>query len=52
MRTVLFLCTGNYFRSRFSELWFNHQIVLQGHDDDLLPLEQGVVRASPADPLS
>ncbi len=22
--SVLFLCTGNYYRSRFSELWFNH----------------------------
>jgi protein-tyrosine phosphatase len=24
MRTVLFLCTGNYYRSRFAEAWFNH----------------------------
>jgi protein-tyrosine phosphatase len=23
-RTVLFLCTGNYYRSRFAELLFNH----------------------------
>jgi protein-tyrosine-phosphatase len=23
-RTVLFLCTGNYYRSRFAEEWFNH----------------------------
>jgi len=22
--TVLFLCTGNYYRSRFAEIWFNH----------------------------
>ena len=22
-RTVLFLCTGNYYRSRFAEIWFN-----------------------------
>ncbi|MEM6756195.1 MAG: low molecular weight phosphatase family protein [Planctomycetota bacterium] len=21
---VLFLCTGNYYRSRFAEVWFNH----------------------------
>lgn len=35
MRTVLFLCTGNYFRSRFSEFWFNHQIALQGNGDDV-----------------
>ena len=42
MRTVLFLCTGNYFRSRFSELWFNHQIVLQGHDDDVHAVSAGL----------
>ncbi len=24
MRTVLFLCTGNYYRSRFAEAFFNH----------------------------
>jgi protein-tyrosine phosphatase len=24
MRKILFLCTGNYFRSRFSEQWFNY----------------------------
>jgi protein-tyrosine phosphatase len=24
MRTALFLCTGNYYRSRFAELLFNH----------------------------
>lgn len=24
MNTVLFLCTGNYYRSRFAELLFNH----------------------------
>lgn len=23
-RTILFLCTGNYYRSRFAESWFNH----------------------------
>jgi protein-tyrosine-phosphatase len=23
-RTVLFLCTGNYYRSRFAEMYFNH----------------------------
>lgn len=25
MKTVLFLCTGNYYRSRFAEEIFNHQ---------------------------
>jgi protein-tyrosine-phosphatase len=24
VRTVLFLCTGNFYRSRFAELYFNH----------------------------
>jgi hypothetical protein len=24
VRTVLFLCTGNYYRSRFAEVFFNH----------------------------
>lgn len=24
MKTILFLCTGNYYRSRFCELYFNH----------------------------
>jgi protein-tyrosine phosphatase len=22
--TILFICTGNYYRSRFAEYWFNH----------------------------
>jgi protein-tyrosine phosphatase len=25
LRTVLFLCTGNYYRSRFAEEFFNHR---------------------------
>ena len=24
MKTLLFICTGNYYRSRFAELLFNH----------------------------
>ena len=23
-KTILFLCSGNYYRSRFAEIWFNH----------------------------
>ena len=42
MPTVLFLCTGNYFRSRFSELWFNHQIALQGRRDDVHAVSAGL----------
>jgi protein-tyrosine phosphatase len=30
MKTVLFLCTGNYYRSRFAEELFNHRTTLAG----------------------
>src|SRR5215831_4310176 len=30
MRTVLFLCTGNYYRSRFAEELFNHHALRAG----------------------
>jgi protein-tyrosine phosphatase len=30
MNTVLFLCTGNYYRSRFAEIFFNWQAVQRG----------------------
>ncbi|MBW4659829.1 MAG: low molecular weight phosphatase family protein [Drouetiella hepatica Uher 2000/2452] len=32
MKTILFLCTGNYYRSRFSEHWFNHLATQQNLD--------------------
>ena len=25
MNTILFVCTGNYYRSRFAEIYFNHK---------------------------
>jgi protein-tyrosine phosphatase len=30
MTDVLFLCTGNYYRSRFAEIYFNHLSALRG----------------------
>lgn len=30
MRTVLFLCTGNYYRSRYAEACFNHAATRRG----------------------
>ncbi len=32
MKTVLFLCTGNYYRSRFAEILFNHLAAGEGVD--------------------
>jgi protein-tyrosine phosphatase len=32
MKSVLFLCTGNYYRSRFAEELFNHHAGLAGLD--------------------
>lgn len=29
-KTVLFLCTGNYYRSRFAEVYFNHHAKARG----------------------
>jgi protein-tyrosine phosphatase len=30
MNSVLFLCTGNYYRSRFAEIYFNQMSMAQG----------------------
>lgn len=30
---ILFLCTGNYFRSRFCEEWFNYCVRIRNHQD-------------------
>jgi protein-tyrosine phosphatase len=32
LRVLLFLCTGNDYRSRFAELWFNHHAAENGLD--------------------
>ncbi len=30
MKTILFLCSGNYYRSRFAEIFFNHHAQQRG----------------------
>lgn len=51
MKTVLFLCTGNYYRSRFAEILFNHQAAQRGldwvADSRALALELGVNNVGP-----
>jgi protein-tyrosine phosphatase len=51
MRTILFLCTGNYYRSRFAELLFNalapaHNLNWQA-DSRGLAIEKGVNNVGP-----
>lgn len=50
-KTVLFLCTGNYYRSRFAELLFNDLAPKQGLDwiaiSRGLALERGVNNVGP-----
>jgi protein-tyrosine phosphatase len=56
MRTVLFLCTGNYYRSRFAEEVFNHY----AHRDGLnwtarsraLAIERGANNVGPLSPFA
>jgi cupin fold WbuC family metalloprotein len=42
MDLVLFLCTGNYFRSRFAEQWFNHRARQLGLDDQVQACSAGL----------
>ena len=55
MDTVLFLCTGNYYRSRFAELLFNALASLQHVPwqafSRAVALEAGVRNAGPMSPL-
>jgi phosphoglycolate phosphatase-like HAD superfamily hydrolase/protein-tyrosine-phosphatase len=50
-RTVLFLCTGNYYRSRYAELLFNHLAAARGLDwraaSRGLALERGAANVGP-----
>lgn len=49
--TVLFLCTGNYYRSRFAEMLFNHLATQAGlphrADSRALALERGGCNVGP-----
>jgi protein-tyrosine phosphatase len=51
MNTVLFLCTGNYYRSRFAEYLFNHQAAQQAlkwqADSRGLALDRGTDNVGP-----
>ena len=42
MTRVLFLCTGNYFRSRFAQEWFNAQAQQRGLSDRLQASSAGL----------
>ena len=48
---VLFLCTGNYYRSRFAELLFNHWAMVRNlpwvADSRALALELGIYNVGP-----
>jgi protein-tyrosine phosphatase len=56
MSTVLLLCTGNYYRSRFAELLFNHRAEQAGSpwraDSRGLALERGIDNVGPIAPLT
>lgn len=54
MSTVLFLCTGNYYRSRFAEVHFNALAAAAGHlwraDSRALAIERGFRNVGPMAP--
>jgi protein-tyrosine phosphatase len=56
MRTVLFLCTGNYYRSRFAEELFNHHALRAGLSwvakSRALAIECGLNNVGPLSPLA
>ena len=53
---VLFLCTGNYYRSRFAELWFNHLAEAAGLPFEAtsrgLAIERGAHLVGPISPAT
>lgn len=56
MKTILFLCTGNYYRSRFAEELFNHHAERTGLDwvarSRGLALERGALNVGPISPFA
>jgi protein-tyrosine phosphatase len=54
-QTVLFLCTGNYYRSRFAEELFNHKTAATGVEwqaqSRALAIERGVYNVGPLSPF-
>jgi protein-tyrosine phosphatase len=56
MKTVLFLCTGNYYRSRFAEELFNQRAAHAGVDwlarSRALAIERGINNVGPISPFA
>jgi protein-tyrosine phosphatase len=56
MKAVLFLCTGNYYRSRFAEEIFNHHAHLEGlswtAQSRALAIERGTNNVGPLSPFA
>jgi protein-tyrosine phosphatase len=56
VKTVLFLCTGNYYRSRFAEELFNHAATHAGlcwvAQSRALAIERGVNNIGPLSPFT
>jgi protein-tyrosine phosphatase len=56
MKTVLFLCTGNYYRSRFAEELFNHRAARAGASwvarSRALAIERGTNNIGPVSPFT
>jgi protein-tyrosine phosphatase len=56
MKTVLFLCTGNYYRSRFAEELFNLRAAHAGSDwfaqSRALAIERGINNFGPISPFA